>query len=122
MWRVGGTEYKGTASRAAWVLSGRELKPGWVVARRRAICDSDDCCNPEHHRAGPKAKVMPKPTAEQRTAHRIGVTRVSRARSKIGMDGALQIRLSEATCQAEAAKWGVQPSTISQIRRGETWR
>lgn len=121
-WTVAGIVHKGTATRAAWELSGRNVEPGWVVARRRAVCDSPDCCNPEHLRAGPKSKVQPKLTPEQRTAHRIGVTRVSRARSKLGMAAALQIRLSDATCHVEAAKWGIAPTTVSAIRRGEIWR
>lgn len=122
MWVIDGIEYKGTAARAAWVLSGFKLEPGWVVSRRRSICESEDCCNPAHHRAGPKGKVLPKLTPEQRVAHRIGVTRESRRRSKLSMEVALQIRQSDAKVLDEAAKWGVAPSTISQIRRGETWR
>ena len=122
VWFLEGVEHKGTASRAAWMLSGRRLEPGWVVSRYRSLCDSDDCCNPEHHRAGPKGKVLPKLTAEQRTRHRIGVTLESRRRSKLNMQAVLEIRHSDAPCHAEAAKWGVGPTTISQIRRGETWR
>ena len=38
------------------------------------------------------------------------------------MEAALQIRQSDASVTDEAAKWGVAASTISQIRRGETWR
>lgn len=122
VWSSDGVVHKGTAQRAAWVLAGLPLKPGWVVSRRRSICESPDCCNPAHHRAGPRSKVLPKLTPEQRTSHRIGVTRESRRRSKLSMEAALQIRQSDAPCRAEAARWGVAPTTVSQIRRGETWR
>jgi hypothetical protein len=122
VWFIAGVEHKGTASRAAWALSGHKLQPGWVVSRYRSVCDSQDCCNPAHHRAGPRARILPKLTPEQRTAHRIGVTRESRRRSKLSMEAALLIRQSDAPCHEEAAKWGVGPTTISQIRRGETWR
>ena len=122
VWFIDGVSHKGTAARAAWMLSGRRVEPGWVVSRYRSLCESEDCCNPEHHRAGPKSKVLPKLTAEQRVAHRVGVTRESRRRSKLSMEAALQIRQSDASVTDEAAKWGVAASTISQIRRGETWR
>lgn len=122
VWVLDGIEHKSTASRAAWVLSGLWLEPGWVVSRNRSICNSPDCCNPAHHQAGPKEMVLPKLTPEQRAAHTAGVTRESRRRSKLSMWAAWMIRESDATCAAESAKWGVGPSTISQIRRGETWR
>lgn len=122
VWTVDGIEHKGTAARAAWVLAGYRLEPGWIVSRRRSICDSPDCCNPAHHRAGPRAKVLPKMTPEQRVMHRVGVTRASRRSAKLTMEAALRIRQSDAPCHEEAAKWGVAPTTISQIRRGETWR
>jgi hypothetical protein len=122
VWSVDGIDHRGTAARAAWALSGFRLEPGWVVSRNRSICDSPDCCNPAHHRAGPKGEVLPELTPEQREAHRVGVMRESRRRSKLSLWAAWMIRQSDATCHAEAAKWGVGPSTISQIRRGETWR
>lgn len=122
VWSSDGVVHKGTAQRAAWVLAGLPLKPGWVVSRRRSLCESHECCNPEHHRAGPRGRVLPPRTAEQRMLHRIAVTRENRSRSKLSMEAAMQIRQSETTLAAESARWGVSPSTISQIRRGETWR
>lgn len=122
VWRVGSVEFKGTAARAAWALSGRPLEPGWIVSRWRGRCEYEDCCNPEHHRAGPKPNVLPKLRPEQRLRHKLGVTRESRKRAKLTMEAARQIRLSPDSCVAEAAKWGVAFSTVSQIRRGETWK
>lgn len=122
VWLLGGTEYKSTASRAAWILSGRPMEPGWVVTRNRDVCDSVDCCRPEHHLAGPRTAVFQGHTPEQRTRHRIGTTIEARRRAKLNMEAAKQIRLSDAPCRVEAEKWGVAVTTISQIRRGETWR
>lgn len=113
---------KGAAARAAWELAGRRLAPGWIVSRDRRVCESEDCCNPAHHRAGPRAKVIPALTEEQRLTHRIATTRASRQRASLSMDAARRIRQSGETLAAEAAKWGVSPSTVSQVRRGETWR
>lgn len=117
-----GESRSGTAARAAWELSGRRIKPGWVVSRDRDICGSPDCCNPEHHRAGPRNSVLPDLTPVQRMTQRIGTTIESRRRAKLSSAVAEQIRQSDASCVVEARKWGVCHSTISQIRRGETWR
>lgn len=122
VWLHDGKPQKSTAARAAWVLSGRPLEPGWVVSRNRDLCDSEDCCRPEHHRAGPKSAVLPPLTPEQKAKHKLGVTRESRRRSSLSMEIAAQIKLSEAPCRVEAEKWGKAMSTISQIRRGDTWR
>ncbi len=122
VWKTGGTQYKGTAARAAWILAGRRLEPGWVVSRNRKLCESDDCCNPQHHRAGPRPEVLPQLSPTQRMRHKLGVTRASRQRSKLSMEVAMQIRLSTDRSADVSRTRGIAPSTVTQIRRGETWK
>lgn len=44
------------AGRAAWLLSGRKIKPGQVVWR--SVCTNTRCINPEHGKAGARTQMM----------------------------------------------------------------
>lgn len=61
---------------------------------------------------------------KRKPSARAGLTRGARARSgtKLNMERAREARQSTESNDVLAAKWGVCPSAIRDIRRGRTWR
>ena len=106
------------AHRVAYEL-GHRREPGEQLVRHR--CDNPRCCNPAHLELGSyKDNVEDMISRGRRVAN---APRGERhwARKVTG-DAVREIRSSNSTLAALAAAYGVAPMTISDIRRGKTWR
>jgi hypothetical protein len=114
-----------TVCRAAWMLAGKPLKPGYVVWRR---CRVSDCANPAHLMAGTKAQWGAWVARTGYLRGRIERTIINRrnilnaGRSTLTMELAQWIRESQQTGREIARVLGVGESPISRIRLGQTFR
>jgi hypothetical protein len=112
--------------RAALHLAGR-LKPG-TTAIARDICRSDDCVNPDHAKAGDRAALGAWITNSGRyqlsLARKVAPfkARLVRKGRKLDLDKARAIRASSDTCLVLSERYGVAPSVISSVKRGQLWR
>lgn len=104
------------AHRLAWELEHDQPIPkGFVVMHS---CDNPPCFNPYHLSIGTKADNRADCVAKGRQA------RGERAghHSKLTADDALAIRAMPGTLREIAARYGVHIVTVSDIKRGATWR
>ena len=123
---VNGKGITATAARAAAVLSGIAVPPG---GRAWSSCGNTMCCNPAHVSVGTMAEFG----AWQRetgalcgNAKTIAAQRANgRAKSKLTMDMAREVRRSALRLEDEAerilSEYGIKVSTklLSAVRRGE---
>ena len=104
------------AHRAAWELFIGEIPTGMCVLHR---CDNRRCVNPEHLFLGTYADNVADMHVKGRARKAKGT---DNARSKLTMEIAREIRKSPLGPRAEARRWGIQHSTVRQIRNGLTWK
>lgn len=116
------TKYSTSASRAAWLLSGRELRDDQVVWR---TCCQDDCCAPEHLMAGTKAEegAWMSASGHRRGHARIAaISRRNAASQAVSADVVRQVveRLDSGSLQREvAAEFGIHIATANKIAQGK---
>jgi len=111
--------------RAAVLLSGRPI-PKDHIAFAAKHCKSDDCVNPEHavcsnvanHRTRLKILGLCKSPAKTAAALRTARTKLS----KLSLEKAREIRASDETYVALGKRYGVAPSCIGSVKRGEAWK
>ncbi len=111
------------AHRLAWAISGRELDPETVIRHK---CDNKACVNPDHLLSGTQAENIQDKVDRNRQARgvRIGTR-------KLCPFSVLEIRKEYAetshldggaSTYSLADKYGVDPTIISDVVRGKTWR
>jgi hypothetical protein len=112
------------ASRMAYVFNHATPIPDGLVVRHK--CDNPPCCNPQHlelgtHGENMQDRVERNPEASRKHRGRIG----SIARqSRMNLDMAFAMRVDLATGMlgvTAAEKYGVSPSHVARIRRGDVW-
>lgn len=89
-------------------------------------CGNPYCVKPEHQKVitdHQRTKMGGASAADSATrAARVAATRNARGRNKLTPDQAREILASPETGLELAARMGVHPSTVSQVRRGKTFR
>lgn len=104
------------AHRASWIAHKGEIPKGMMVLHK---CDTPACINPDHLFIGTQLDNMRDALAKGRNADTRGT---KNGRAKLTEAQIADIRQSEETAVATAAKYGVSSSLISQIRLGQCWR
>lgn len=128
-WNWTGPKYKGygrvwvngetvRAHRASWILAHGSIPAGLLVLHK---CDNPACVNPGHLYIGTHDDNMRDKVARDRCAH------LDRRGEKSGSallteDAVFSIRSSDRMNKDLATHYGVDPSTISDIRRGKSWK
>lgn len=90
-------------------------------------CGNHSCVNPEHVVVTTRQRVQRRSVRELR--YNLDITRNKRLadvmrikRAKITMEIAQEIREAEGPQKQIGARYGVSQSTVSAIKRGETWK
>ena len=116
------------AHRLAWHLSGRKLPEGRQTVLAHD-CGEPRCINPAHMRLVGKGDHIRELTAagvmSQGVKHSLAVTKHARARAKLDMEKAQQIRelFASGIPHAKiAAEFGVGQSTVQKVCSYRTWR
>jgi hypothetical protein len=112
---IGGKPRK--ASRVAWTLTHGAIPAGLLV---RHMCHNPPCCNPAHLALGTHADNMRdmtdagrRPAGERHGMAKLTLAQVRDVRAK---------HAAGVKNKAIAKEYGVDPSTIGLIVRGEHWR
>ncbi|USE78954.1 HNH endonuclease [Cupriavidus gilardii] len=102
------------AHRIAYALSaGIGLSPGQVVMH---FCDNPICCNPRHLALGTQKANVADRVAKGRSA-----AGERNGRSKLSVDDVIEIRSCGGSLATVAERYGVDKSTVRDIRRMRTW-
>lgn len=98
----------------AWQLAFGEIPEGFQVNH---TCDNRRCCNPEHLYLGSQAQNVADAMARQRHVHGTSVG------TSVLTDGQVAAILKDQRKLVIIAReYGVNPSTISLIKRRKTWK
>lgn len=111
-WKIGGAYY--AAHRVAYASWNEPVHSGVVI---RHSCDNPSCINPVHLLAGTVADNMNDRQERGRQA-----SGEKNGRSKLSRQAAHYIRSSGLRQAVLARMYGVDPSTIRDIRNGRIWR
>lgn len=115
------------AHRAAWLASygGDDLLPGLLVCHS---CDNPQCCNPAHLWLGTKADNNRDRSEKGRTRTGKRAYEAVRYRkqerhpsAKLTAVQVSEIRSDRRPLSVIGQQYGVDPSTVSRIRRGKAW-
>jgi hypothetical protein len=85
-------------------------------------CDTPNCANPAHRKAGTRSSQMLAAGIQRDAVTRARIAAGKRARSNLTDDAVRAIRASGETLHVLAARHGITPSYASQIRRGQRRR
>ena len=122
---LGGKRRTLSVARVVWLMQGKTLRSGWVVWR---TCTSEDCCAPEHLKAGTKADEGAWMRADGRrrgSAHRLAVNARNVAGQAVPADKvqAVAEQINAGRLYRDiAADVGLHKSTISKIANGKHYR
>lgn len=112
------------AHRAAYVAKYGPIQVGMDACHK---CDRRDCVNPDHIFPGTRADNMRDCSEKNRLHAQVSPETIARheksGRSKLTLEAARFIRANTQYSAGYLAKvLGVDQTTVSDIRRGETWR
>lgn len=111
-----------TGYRAAKFLVGKPVKPRMYVWN---ICKHADCVNPNHSKTGTRAEMFAWKAEHgllrQSPSQLAAATRNGRSRSVLDEQKVLEIRASGENNHVLGARYGVHHSTISKVKRGQSW-
>jgi hypothetical protein len=111
---------KRRAHRVSWELHRGEIPDGLIVCHR---CDVPGCVNPSHLFVGSVTDNVRDRDAKGRQRNGAHILNgEGHPRALLTVESVSQIRASEESNVALAAKYGVHPSTVSQIKTGRTWK
>lgn len=105
-----------TAQRAAWQLYRGEIPNGMHVLHR---CDVRCCVNPDHLFLGTHQENIADCKAKGRAVRAVGEKQHN---AKLTADKVRRIRNDTRTLKAIAREYGVSFSTVSFVKRRETWK
>lgn len=108
-----------SAKREFYLAKHGPIKKGYLLT---STCNNRLCM--EHIAPVPRAEVSRKVNADAgiKARKRASSAKASRAKAKISMEIARQIRESSDTIDVEAAKHGVDRSLVHKIRTHQAWR
>jgi hypothetical protein len=109
------------AHRVAWELTNGPIPPGLCVCHK---CDNPPCCNPAHLFPGSKADNTHDMMKKGRRPH-IAIYGESHVNAKLTWAIIPDIRARRASGEHVAdiaARYGVNPTAISHVLSGRTWR
>lgn len=107
------------AHRVSYLLHIGPISDGLCVLHK---CDVPSCCNPDHLWLGTKADNTRDKVAKRRQHDGVGE---NNGRAKLTAKQVKEIRSKLGSGQTRAsiaAEYGVKPTTVSGIQRGETWK
>jgi hypothetical protein len=111
--------------RAAWLLSGRRLRSGWVVY---SVCPSGEslCVNPEHCRSGERGRAMQHAMAATYTPERRSKTATQMVRAH-GMraltdEQARAVMADPRSAREISTEYRVSTGVIWRIKSGQHYR
>jgi hypothetical protein len=104
--------------RVVWQAKHGPLKPGQLVT---VTCGNPKCL--EHLAITNKSEIAKKTNADPRVKaiKRIKSVALSRAKAKLDMQKAREIRASDLNNHEQAAIYGITHSMVSKIRTGKAW-
>jgi hypothetical protein len=110
-----------SARRYAFEQARGPIYGGWVLAPMK--CNNPYCLNPAHQVQMTRRQRIVK-AAEQGTMSGLSVKRIMsvRARGKLTIEKAREIRASTEPTKTLAARYGVDKSLIGRVRSGHDWR
>lgn len=107
------------ARRVAWqAATGRTVPAGFEIV---AKCGTPKCVNPEHAARISMADRRREMAQLRDAASNSAATASLRAKGKLSMEKAREIRSSSETCTALAARFGVSHQVVSMVRLGRSW-
>ncbi|MDE2100285.1 MAG: hypothetical protein KGL39_23745 [Patescibacteria group bacterium] len=101
-------------------LSGRDIKGHNI----EATCDNKKCCNPAHLKLSSHSKIAKK-AAPSYINHPVRIEKLRQSKmhlAKLTMEKAREIRASDEPGPVLAARYGVDKSLISSVKRNRAWR
>lgn len=110
------------AYRAAWMLSGKKIKPGHVVYRYE--CGNFLCCNPKHLKCGPRAEMYGHYASTNKNKgqpHRKVANEKNRRKMMVSVERVQEVerRLKEGQLQKQiSAEMNMCGTTVRKIRLG----
>jgi len=103
-----------------------ELVRGSLDGCLAPFCENPACINPAHQKVmtiAQRNKLGGKAAANSPTrGAKVAQTKRERGLTKIDIDIAHAIRASEEASDVEAARYGIDPSLVTKIRRGQGWK
>ncbi len=86
-------------------------------------CECRDCLEPTHMHLVTKSQASQKGNASPgvRLRKAVASAKAHRARGKLTMEQAQEIKASSLSCDEGAERYGVDRTLISKIRRGRAW-
>lgn len=108
------------ARRYAYEQARGPIKPGMVLSQN---CGNPYCINPAHHVQVTKRAALQR-AGKQGRMSQVSPTRIAsvRARGKLSMEIAQEMRNSDEHPLVLAERYGVHKSTVYYVRRGKLWR
>lgn len=106
------------AHRASWILSFGAIPDGLLVLHK---CDNPSCVNPEHLYIGTHSDNMRDKVERDRCAH-LDRSGERGGRTVLTNEIVLSIRADSRMNKDIAAAYGVDRSTISDIKRRKSWK
>lgn len=106
------------ASRAAYILTKGPLTSTQFVCHS---CDNPSCCNPAHLWVGSAAENNRDRDLKGRGRHGVTPKGEAHPSSRLSLAQVLEAYESSLPASVFAAKWGVTPQAIYNIRVGKSW-
>lgn len=85
-------------------------------------CDTKQCANPAHRKPGNKSAYMLAAGIQKDAAERARIAATKRAKSSLSDEAVADIRYGNEVLTVVAARYGIDPSYASLIRRGKNRR
>lgn len=109
-----------TAHRLSYLTFRGPIPPGLCVCHH---CDTPACCNPDHLFLGTKADNLADMSRKGRWGPRPNLPRGEQNnKAKLTADLVRKIRVDPRRLREIGSDYGIDLSTVSQIKRGKTWR
>lgn len=108
--------------RAMFELNGGELLPRVPI---RTTCDERTCVNPDHLKQSTVAEIAKHAAKRGAWSSKVRAQKIAaskRAKGKLTLEQAREIRMSEESGPKLSARYGVNKSLINGIKNGRAWK